>query len=239
MAEDYLTDDEQWEAVKRWLAENGAWMLGGVVLGAALLLGWRRYQSHEDGVALQAAAQFSEMTALLERNDRNQSRRIADGIVKDFPNSPYADQARLIVARLFVDDGQLPSAMAPLTEVMTNSKDAELKHIARLRLARVLTDQGKADEAIKMLADDTWGAFAARAHEVRGDAFYAKQDFKSAETEYQAALAGGDASNVDVALLELKIADLAPPPASATAMVPAGTPAAKPPSADLSNKAKP
>jgi predicted negative regulator of RcsB-dependent stress response len=232
MAEDYLTDDEQWEAVKRWIAENGVWVLGGVVLGAALLFGWRYYQGHQNGVALQAAAQFGEMTALLERNDRSKSRQIAAGIIKDFPKSPYADQAQLTIARLDVDEGQLPSAIAPLTQVMNNSKDAELRHVARLRLARVLTDQGKPDEAIKTLAQDTWGAFASRAHEVRGDAFYAKKDFKSAVAEYQAALGGGDASNVDAALLELKIADLGAPPTSApaTAMVPTPPP---------SNKAKP
>jgi predicted negative regulator of RcsB-dependent stress response len=228
MAEDYLTDDEQWEVVKRWIAENGLWIVGGVVVGAALLFGWRYYQSHENDVALQAAARFGDMTSALERDDRNKSRQVADSLIKDFPGSPYADQAQLTLARLFIDDGQMPSAIAPLTQVMSNSKDAELRHIARLRLARVLIDQGKPDEAVKTLAEDTPGSFASRYHEVRGDAFYAKKDTKGAETEYQAALVGGDASSVDAALLELKIADLGAP--ATAAVVPA------PP---LSNKAKP
>jgi hypothetical protein len=96
------------------------------------------------------------------------------------------------------------------------------------------------------LAEDTWGAFAGRAHEIRGDAFYAKNDVKSAVTEYKAALNGGDAGSVDAALLQLKIADLGAPPAPATAMAPGATApgaaasaAAKSPSADSSNKAKP
>lgn len=212
MAEDYLTDDEQWEVVKRWIAENGLWMAGGVVMGAALLFGWRQYQSHGDEVALRASAAFGEMTTALEHDDRNKSRQVADGIIKDYPESPYADQAQLILARLFVEDGQLPSAIGPLTQVMSNSKDTELRHIARLRLARVLIDQGKPDDAIKTLSEGTPGAFAPRYHEVRGDAFIAKKDTKSAETEYKAALFGVDASSVDAALLELKIADLATPP---------------------------
>jgi predicted negative regulator of RcsB-dependent stress response len=230
MAEEYLTDDEQWEAIKRGIAENGLWILGGVVLGAALLFGWRYYRNHQNEIALQAAARFGEMTTALEHNDPVKSRQIADGIVKDFPTSPYADQAQLTIARLYVDGAQLPNAVAPLTEVMNNSKDTELRHIARLRLARVLTAQGKPDEAIKALAEDTWGAFASQAHEVRGDAFYAKKDSKSALTEYKAALIGGDA---DAALLELKIADLGTPTSPATAMIPTIT------SADPSNKAKP
>jgi hypothetical protein len=70
---------------------------------------------------------------------------------------------------------------------------------------------------------------------------YAKNDVKSAVTEYKAALIGGDASSIDSALLQLKIADLGAPPAPAPAMAPgaAASPAAKSPSADSSNKAKP
>jgi predicted negative regulator of RcsB-dependent stress response len=233
MAEDYLTDDEQWEALKRWVVENGLWVVAGIVLGVVALFGYRHVEGSRNDGALRAAAQFGEMTTAVERNDRNRSRQIADGIIKDFPKSPYADQAQLTIARLFVDEGQLPSAIAPLTQVMTNSKDTELRRIARLRLARVLTDQGKPDEAIKTLAEESPGAFAARFHAVRGDAFYAKKDFKSALTEYKAALNSGDASNVDAALLELKIADLGEPSAPATAMAP---PVISP---SPSNKAKP
>ena len=241
MAEDYLTDDEQWEAVKRWMATNGVWIAAGVALGAALLFGWRYYQTHENEVALKAAGQFGEMTTALEHNDRNRSRQLANGLVKDFPGSAYADQAQLTLARLFVDDGQMPSAVGPLTQVMNHSKDTELRHIARLRLARVLIGQGKPDDALKILAEDTvgtagYGAFAGHAHEVRGDALYAKKDFKSAVTEYRTALIGGAGSSADAALLELKIADLgaAPAPAPAATLMPA--PAAAPPPP---NEAKP
>jgi len=216
MAEDYLTDDEQWEAVKRWIVENGLWVIAGVVLGVAGLVGFRYVENSRNDRALRASTEFSALTAALEGNDPGRSRQIAEGIIKDYPGSPYADQAQLTLARLFVDAGQQPSAVAPLTQVMSNSKDAELRRIARLRLARVLTDEGKPDEAIKTLAEDGAGAFAARFHQVRGDAFYAKKDYKSAVTEYQAALGSGDPSSADAALLELKIADLGTAPNKAT-----------------------
>src|ERR1700730_10424099 len=85
MAEDYLTDDEQLEHVKRVVAENWAWGLGGIVLGAALIFGYRSYDGHLNERALRAAAQFGDMTAALERDDRNTSRQIAAGIIKDYP----------------------------------------------------------------------------------------------------------------------------------------------------------
>jgi predicted negative regulator of RcsB-dependent stress response len=230
MGEEYLTDDEQWEAVKRWLVENGLWVVAGVVLGVVALLGYRYVDNSRNERALRASLQFSDMTAALEHSDRVKSREIAAGIIKNFSSSPYADQAQLTLAGLAVDDGQPSGAVTPLTEVMNNSKDSELRRIARLRLARVLIDQGKPDEAIETLAVDAPGAFAPTYHEVRGDAFYAKKDFKSAVDEYKAALGGNASGGADTALLQLKIADLVAPRAPATAMAPAAVslPKAKP-----------
>jgi predicted negative regulator of RcsB-dependent stress response len=226
MAEEYLTDDEQWEAIKRGIAENGLWVVAGVVLGVALLVGWRYYQSHQNQVAMQAAGAFGAMTTALEINDKPKSRQLAAGLIQNFPQSPYADQAKLILARLDVEEGKPASAEAPLTEVMTSSKDTELQHIARLRLARLLIDQGKPDDALQTLAADTPGPFAGRYHEVRGDAYTAKKDVKDAVTEYKAALDGSDLGNADMALLELKLADLGQPPTPPTPLAALSTPAA-------------
>jgi predicted negative regulator of RcsB-dependent stress response len=208
MAEDYLTDDEQWEAAKRWFAQNGLWLLGGVVLMAALLAGWRFYESHGSERALRAAAEFDTMTAALDHNDRSGARKTAARLVATYPGTPYADQAELTLARLSIDEGQDANAIAPLTHVMQSSKDAQLKNIARLRLARVQIDEGKPDDALATLAVGENGAFAARFHEVRGDALYAKKDFGGAGAEYRAALGATDQSAPDAQVLQLKISDL-------------------------------
>jgi predicted negative regulator of RcsB-dependent stress response len=208
MAEEYLTDDEQLEAVKRAFTEYAPWILGGVVLGVGGWFGIQYYRSHQNGLAMQAAEQFTQMTAALQMNDPQKSLRIADGLIKNFPSSPYADQAQLTIARIDVDSGKPADAVAPLTQVMNSSKDAELKQVARLRLARVLIDQGKPDDAIKTLAAGTPGSFAGRYHEVHGDALYAKKDIPGAVAEYNMALATSD-GGADAALLQLKLADLA------------------------------
>jgi len=112
---------------------------------------------------------------------------------------------------------------------MDDSKDSELRLIARLRLARILTDQGKADEAIKTLGTPMPAAFAAPYHEVRGDAYLAKKDIPGAINEYQAALGAADTSGINGALLELKIQDLGGARAPVAKVISLATP----------NKAKP
>jgi predicted negative regulator of RcsB-dependent stress response len=208
MAEEYLTDDEQLEAVKHLFTEYAPWIVGGLVLGLGGWYGIQYYRSHQNERAMQAAAQFEQMTVAMQADDHKNSRVLADGLVKDFPSSPYADQAQLTIARMNVEDGDSAEAVVPLTQVMNNSKDSELKQIARLRLARVLIDQGKPDDAIKLLAAGTPGSFTGRYHEVHGDALYAKKDITGAIAEYSAALTAGD-GGADGALLELKLADLA------------------------------
>ena len=39
--DDYYNEQEQWERVKRWIRENGPWLVAGVVLGLGALAGWR------------------------------------------------------------------------------------------------------------------------------------------------------------------------------------------------------
>jgi len=229
MAEEYLTDDEQLEAVKHLIVEYAPWLIGGVLVGAAVFFGYRYFQTYTNERAYKAAAEFTALTAALQANDHTKSRQIADGLIKNYAKSPYADQAQLTLARLDVDEGQLDKAIAPLTQVMNDSKDTELRQIARLRLARVLTDQGKADAALQTLSEPMRAAFSARYHEVRGDAFIAKKDIPAAVTEYQKALGAADASGINAALLELKIQDLGA----------AAAPVAKANAVDTLNKAKP
>ncbi len=208
MAEEYLTDDEQLEAVKRAFTEYAPWILGGVVLGVGGWFGIQYYRSHQNAQAMHAADQFSQMTAALQMNDPQKSLQIADGLIKNFPSSPYADQAQLTIARIDIESGKAADAVAPLTHVMNESKDSELKQVARLRLARVLIDQGKPDDAIKTLAGGTPGSFAGRYHAVHGDALYAKKDIPGAIAEYNMALSTSD-GGADAAMLQLKLADLA------------------------------
>jgi predicted negative regulator of RcsB-dependent stress response len=224
---EYLSEKEQWEQIRTWVRENGLWVVGGVALAAAGLQGWRWWQAHLDARGVAASAAYTRMIDAFEKGDRTQAFLELGELERDYPSSPYADQAKLIAARVYVESNELDKAARELETVSGNSKDHALALVARMRLARVEIAQGKVDQALTTLNGAEPGAFAGRYHEVRGDAYYAKGDKVAALKEYRSA--AGSAEPGDAALLELKIADLAAdaPPAGTASAAPAPTAAAK------------
>jgi predicted negative regulator of RcsB-dependent stress response len=231
--DDYLSEKEQWEWLKEKVRENAPAVLLAIVLGAGAIFGWRWWQSHQDARQLEAGAKYMQMVQSLERGDHTQALVLLGELERDYASTPYSDQARMLAARMYVDEAQLDHAASELAAVAEHSKDHELALIARQRLARVQIAQGKPDSALATVgavADP--GAFAARYHEIRGDAYYAKGDKTAALGEYRSAQ-GAMAEGGDAALLQLKIADLdsgasktAPPAAATTPTPTAGTAAA-------------
>lgn len=217
---EYLSEKEQWEQIRVWVRDNGLWVVAGVALAAAGVQGWRWWQAHLDARGVRASAAYTRMIESLEKGDRTQAFVQLGELERDYPSSPYADQGKLVAARVYVEGNDLDKAAHELQSVTDNSKDHELALVARMRLARVEIAQGKPDQGLATLNAVEPGAFAARYHEVRGDAYYAKGDKTAALKEYRSA--AGSAELGDAALLELKIADLAAdaPPASAATEVP-------------------
>jgi predicted negative regulator of RcsB-dependent stress response len=94
----------------------------------------------------------------------------------------------------------------------------------------VLAEQGKHDDALKLLDVAKAGSFAPVYHEIRGDVLAAKGDAAGARKEYDAALAAdntGEGAALDTRYVELKrdALGVAGPAAAAPAPAAAATPA--------------
>jgi predicted negative regulator of RcsB-dependent stress response len=210
MVDEFLTDQQQADVVRKWIRENGAYMLGGLILGLGGLFGWDQWQDYRDAQAEQASELYEELVFAI-RNDRETR---ADGLILDLENqynqSPYLDQARLMMAKFYLDRSQFDTAANFLASVRSDSKSAEMQHIARLRLARVRLQQRKLDDALEILGDaDSGSAFSARYHDLRGDVYYAQNRPDEARREYEAALSFDQQPPiVDRVYLQAKVDDL-------------------------------
>ena len=208
--DDYLSEKEQWEALKRWIRENGLWVVAGVAVGVAGIFGWQWRNAHVDKVNTEASAKYEQLISAFGRNEQSTAMSLLGQLERDYPSTPYVDQGRLAAARVYVESNQLDKAVQELQAVSQSSKDKQLAIVARLRLARVQIAQQKYDDALATLNAVDAGSFAPRLHEIRGDALLAKGDKAGALTEYRAArsmdMGGGMAGGNS--LLDLKISDL-------------------------------
>jgi predicted negative regulator of RcsB-dependent stress response len=223
MVEDYLTDRDQEEALRNWWRENWKWILAGVALGLGLLAAytyWQKYQTQQAGAAAKVYADFQKALA---GNDLEQAGRLLNDLAGDHAKSAYTQQGRLLLAKRDADAGRFDEASKQLRQVVDTANDEQLASIARLRLARLMIQTGKPDDALQLLVVEEAGAFAAPMREIRGDAMVAKGDAQGARAEYAAALAEELKGQLDRATVELKLRDVGgevpaePKPAAAAA----------------------
>ncbi len=245
--DDYLLSErEQWEALKRGVREYAPAVVVGIAIAALGLGGYRWWQARQNGMELAAGAMFFQMESALAQGDATQAFILLGDLERQYPASPYADQARLASAKAFVQDGQLGKAAGELREVMRHSKDSILRLIARLRLARVQIAQHQPSQALATLSGADPGALAAQYAVARGDAYYAMGNRSAALAQYRLAKATDTGGQTDTGLLDLEIADLAAdvatpaaPPDTSQAAPAASGKSATPPASGAQHPRKP
>lgn len=199
MAIDELLDEhEQSERVRSWLRSNGAGIIGGVVLGLGLIGGWQWWQKQQAQQRGQAGERYEAALKALEGGDPAK----AKAPVAALQGTAYQGLGALALAKAQADAGQRDAAIATLRAA--HSGDAGLDAVLDQRLARLLIDAGKPQEALKLLADST----GAGALEARGDAQLAAGQREAARESYSKALAGTDEASPQRRLIELKLSQV-------------------------------
>lgn len=221
-----LSEEEQWESLKRWLRENVPFILGLVAVGLLAMFGWRWWQGHTNTDALEASAQYQRILTTFDSGKVEDALSQVEALRTQHPKSGYVSSADLAAAKVFVLNNELDKAVQRLERVLKETPDEQLKPIAQLRLVRVQTAQGQYDKALATLGTQDRGRHQPAFLEARGDVLLAKGDSAGALAAYEAAKKALPESQAQVSgvgeLLDLKINDLR---AAATAAKPAEAPA--------------
>lgn len=219
--DELLTDQQQAERVKGWLGQNGMFLAAGVVLGLGGLFGLNQWNRYQERKAEEASVFYDTFVQSVRAKQVEQAEAGLAKLAADFDSTPYADQGRLAMARLYLDQGKADKAVEYLQQVADSANSEEIRNIARLRLARVLTFQEKYDAALKALSAPESRAFGPAFHEVRGDTYYAMGKQAEARSEYEQALNGETATPViDRTWVQAKLDDLGGPAAAPVAPAP-------------------
>jgi predicted negative regulator of RcsB-dependent stress response len=197
---------EQGEVVKKWLKENGSAIVMGLVLAFGGLFGFKQWQGWQETNKQQASTEYEVMNELLSQNQLDAAMSNFQTLQDDYSKSPYASMAALQMAKQRLQANQPDLAIGLYEYVMENGYPASLALVARERLARVLLDQGQADEAMQLLdAAGELSGFESRFAEVRGDIHYDQGQLDQAEAAYLEALEALEPGVGDRSRLVLKL----------------------------------
>ena len=200
---------EQGEVVKKWLQENGSAIVMGLVLAFGGLFGFKQWQNWQDTNRQQASYEYEVMVQLLAQDQLDAAMTNFQVLKDDHSGSPYASMAALQMARARLISNQPDLAVGLYEYVVDNGYPKAMQVVARERLARVLLDQGQAEQALATLegADDISG-FEARFAETRGDIYFAQGRTDEAVAAYQESLEQLEAGAGDRNKLVMKLESL-------------------------------
>ena len=210
--DDLLSEKEQIEQIRSWWSEYGGYVIGGLGLGIAVLAGYNYYQSNKLEAQLEGSAMYESLTQHVVSGSLEEAEVVASELGTKYADTSYAAQAKLAMARLYMDKNRDQDAIDVLNELLANPADEAIKNVARARLARLLAYQGKSQEVVDLLEGQESEAFAAIYNELLGDAYYALGRIEDAQAAYQRVLLDPiSQATVDQQLVQWKALDLPEP----------------------------
>lgn len=211
------SEQEQLDQLKDFWKRYGnliTWVLILALGGFAAFQGWQRYQV---GQATKAAVLYDELDKAVQALDADKAARVFADIQERYPSTTYAAQAGLLASKLQFDLDRKDAARASLDWVAAEAAEKEYRIVAQLRLAGMLLDDKKYDEALARLPVDAPPAFAALVADRRGDILLAQDKTDEARAAFKAAYDAMDPTLDYRRLVEAKLTALGGAAAAAPA----------------------
>ena len=184
----YTTEEQQVEAIKKWWHDNKWSVIGGIIIGISVLWGGRAWLDTRHAHNELASGHYQVMLEQIAQGKNDDAAIQGQQLLGQFSDTPYAALAALAMAKIKVEQGDTVAASSQLRWALDNSKQDAVKHEARLRLARLLLADGKAQEALTQLQGVDAGEYAASYDQLMGDIHVAMGQPDAARTDYSRAL---------------------------------------------------
>lgn len=188
-----LEEQEQIAVIKDWWAKWGNLVTTAVLavlVGITGIQAWKYYRNQQSGTA---STLYAQLDTADKSNEPKKVQEIAATLAQSHSSLAYASMAQLRAAKSFATANDLANARLRLQWVVDNTKEDELRDVARLRLAGVLFDEKKPDEALKLLDVKHVTAFDGLYADLKGDILASQNKLAEARAAYQIALEKSEA----------------------------------------------
>jgi predicted negative regulator of RcsB-dependent stress response len=206
--------DDQLATLKAWWKQYGTSLIAGVAIGVTVLVGLNYWKHHRELRAQNASALYDQLLAQTTQGKSETALAVATQLIDDYAGTVYAGKAALLAAKLRYDAQDTAGARERLEWAAKNAREPAVQHSARLRLGRLMLEQGEADATLNLIQVKDMDGFDSEYEELRGDALLAKNDRDGARRAYRAALEKLPRGSAYGPLLSLKLDNLGPEPKS-------------------------
>jgi len=207
-----LEEQEQLDQLKHFWKQYGNLITWVLILVLGAFAAWNAWNWWQRDQAVKAGAMFDELDKAAQAGDVERTARVFADLKDRYPRTAFTQQGGLLAAKLQFEKGQVDAARATLTWVGEHAVEGEYQTLAHLRLAGVLMDQKKYDEASKELDAATAKEFEALVADRRGDVLLAQGKKDAAKAAYQKAWSAMDAKVEYRRLIEAKLTALGAAP---------------------------
>lgn len=208
-------EQEQLDQLKDFWKKYGNLITWVVILalgGYAAWMGWNNWSRDQSA---KAGVLFEELEKATQAGDVDKAARVFSDMKERFGRTGYAQQSALITAKLQHDKGQVDAARASLVWASESANETEYRAVARLRLAGLLLDEKKYDDALKQLDGASSPEFAGLVADRRGDVLSAQGKKDEAKAAYLQAWKAIDDTVEYRRIVEAKLAALGAAPVEA------------------------
>lgn len=185
-----LEEQEQLDELKHFWKQYGNLLTWALIVVLSGFAAWNGYQYWQRSQAAQAAVMYDEMERAVKAGDVSRIDRSLADMKERFGGTLYAQQASLLAAKAYYDQGNTDASRAALSWVAEKASDPGYQAVARLRLAGLLLEKKSYDEALQQLAGSFTKDFAALAADRRGDILLVQGKKAEARAEYEKAYKG-------------------------------------------------
>ncbi len=200
-----LQEQEQVDALKSWWNENGKWVIWAVVIALLGFSGVQFWKNHQAEQAGEAAKLYAEVMKQTTSNDPKRVNDAAAALVDKFGNSAYAPRAQLLAVQANLQAKDTTRAKTQLQWIIEHAAEPTLQDTARLKMASILLDEKKFDEALAQLNATHPEAFTGLYADLKGDVLSAQGKTVEAKAAYKEALEKIEAKSMYRNLVQLKL----------------------------------
>jgi len=197
-------EQERLAELRAWWEDNRLYVVAAIVAAIVAYAAWQGWRWWNVRQNEDAAAMYKPVAEAVKGNDAKKITEAAQPLILKHPGSFYASESALYAAKAAFDGGNLEEARKQLDWVLNHGVE-EHRGVARTRLAGVLMEQKKYDEALKVLDGNTDKSFAASAADIRGDIMLAQGRIDEARAAYKAAMEKAEGRNPVKQIAETKL----------------------------------